>query len=124
MRSIFHLIVMSSYDKVYNMKKPRKGFLYKDKYGHIKGWRDTDGYWYITEFLVYPKYRNQGYGRKLAQHLPNGPCKLYAAPLLTHRPPHISEEKLLDFYQSLGFILQPKEYDGDIRNFMIRPYGT
>ena len=79
-----------------------------------------DGYWYITEFLVYPKYRGQGYGRKLAEHIPSGPCKLYAFPLLTHRGPHIPEEKLLDFYKSLGFILQPKEYEGDERSFMKR----
>lgn len=102
------------------MKKPRKGFIYKDKFGHIKGYLDFDGYWYITEFLVYPKYRRQGYAKKLAEHLPKGPCKLYSFPLLTHRGPHIPEEKLLDFYKSLGFILQPKEFEGDLRNFMKR----
>lgn len=100
------------------MGKLRKGFLYKDQYGHIKGWFDQkDKLWYVTEFLVYPKYRNKGHARQLAKHLPM-PCKLYAFPLLTHRGPHISEEKLVAFYESLGFVLQSKAHEHE-NNLMI-----
>ena len=98
----------------------RPGFIYKDKIGHIKGWFDhKKEMWFVTEFLVYPQHRKQGKGKELAKHLPEGDCYLYATPLLTHRGPHIPEDKLLDFYSSLGFVMQPKSHPFDV-HYMVR----
>jgi len=80
-------------------------FLYKGRLGVIKGFTTPDGYFWISYFEIAEPYRKIGWGRKLAQEFFPPRCKLLAIPLRSA----ISAEKLIAFYQSLGFKLMPDE---------------
>ena len=97
-----------------------QGVIYKDKTGHILGWFDNQQkMWYVAEFVVNPEYRNKGYGTKLATHLPEGKCYLHPHPLTHLDGEHIPQDKLIDFYSKLGFVLQTHEPESLVKT-MIR----
>ena len=75
--------------------------LHKDKTGYIKG-HLKDDYWWIEEFVVYPKFRGKNLAKILAIHLPRK-SKLLAQPLFNMAGPHITKESLINFYKKLGF---------------------
>lgn len=77
--------------------------LYENSIGYVKGRKKKDGLWWIDELVIYPQYRGKGLARSLASHLPKK-CKLLAYPLVNMPGPHLSEESLISFYESLGFV--------------------
>jgi GNAT superfamily N-acetyltransferase len=57
----------------------------------------------IETFVIYEKYRNKGYARKLAKFLPEH-CWLQAEPLANMPGIKLNKQQLIAFYKSIGFI--------------------
>ena len=76
--------------------------IYEDKTGYIKGYLREDGYYWISEFLIYPEYRGRGFARKLASHMPRK-AKLLCYPLMKQGSDILQLDALVAFYKSLGF---------------------
>lgn len=91
----------------------RGSIIYQDKTGYIKGYLRKDGYIWIDEFVIYPKYRGKKLAYKLAEHLP-AKCKLFAYPLFNMKGTHMEAEKLMQFYEKLGFTRTTDEYSNTI----------
>jgi len=87
--------------------------IYEDETGYIKGYLKPDGYWWIKEFVINPKFRNKKLAKTLASHLPQK-CKLLAYPLMNSEGPKLSPENLIKFYQSIGFYITKDKYDNQI----------
>lgn len=88
--------------------------IYCDVYGYIKGYLRSDGFWWISEFVIRAKYRGHGRARVLAKHLPKQ-CMLYPMPMWgMHTASHtiLPLQSLLKFYLSLGFV--EEETDGQL----------
>ena len=85
-----------------------KSTIYENETGYIKGYLAEDGYWWIMEFVIKPKYRGKGLARQLASHLPNK-CRLMAHPLYNMGNVSIGVEDLIKFYESLGFKIVDKD---------------
>jgi len=78
--------------------------IYEDETGYIRGYKTNSGHYWITHFVINPKYRGKGMARKLAEHLPPK-CKLAAHPLYNlDREPKLDQESLTRLYESIGFI--------------------
>lgn len=78
--------------------------IYQDKTGYIEGFLDTDGYWWIDYFVIYPKFRGKGLARNLAKHIPRK-AKLLAWPMYNLLGKKLNVDSLVKFYRSLGFKL-------------------
>jgi len=83
--------------------KKKNNILYKDDTGYITGYLNNDGYWWIEEFVIFPKFRGKGLARNLASHIPKK-SKLLAYPLVNMGGHQLSQENLKKFYISLGFV--------------------
>jgi GNAT superfamily N-acetyltransferase len=81
---------------------------YQDKIGYIKGYWRPDGYFWISEFVINKEFRGKGLARNLAVNIPQK-CMLQAQPLF-NMGGSIPLEKLVSFYESLGFIKTPDFY--------------
>lgn len=91
-----------SFSNWFESKIVYKNTIYKDDTGYIVGYQQEDGYWWIEKFVIYPQFRGKNLARKLASHLPFR-SKLLAYPLVNMGDVHLPQEKLIDFYISLGF---------------------
>ena len=77
-------------------------FIIRTKQGRITGHMNEDGTWYVGEFVVFKKYRKQGFGKRLATLFPPA-CDLIASPLDTS-PECLDQEALVCLYQRFGFV--------------------
>lgn len=92
--------------------KSKKNIIYQDDTGYIKGYLRQDGYYWIEEIVVKEDLRGQGFGRKLAQHLPQK-SKLLAQPMF-NLGNVLDKVNLIKFYESLGFKQTKDEFDNII----------
>lgn len=76
--------------------------IYKDKTGYIKGYLRSDGWWWIAEFVINPKFRGKGLARELAKHIPRK-SRLYAWPMFNMPGKKLGVDDLKNFYRSIGF---------------------
>jgi len=88
-------------------------FIIRIKQGHIKGNINDDGTWYISEFIIYKKYRKQGFGKRLASLFPPA-CDLIASPI-DRSPECLDYDALIKFYRKFGFRFE--NVNNGIRNW-------
>jgi len=86
-----------------------QSIIYQDDSGYISGYLRKDGYWWINELVVYPKQRGKHLARKLADHLPYK-SKLLAFPMFGKAGKTLTQDQLIAFYQSLGFVRTTDEF--------------
>lgn len=91
----------------------KKHIIFQNDYGYIKGKLKKDGYWWIDTLYINPKFRNQGYGKKIAKHIPQK-SMLLAQPLQIKGEPSIDKDSLIKFYEKLGFRPEPDINDNII----------
>jgi len=98
-----------------NFKKWLNGsnMIYKDETGYIKGYKNPDGYWWIEEFTLFPKFRGKGLARKLAENLPQK-SKMLVNPMFNMKGKILSKSQLETFYRSLGFEIKKDSHDNTI----------
>jgi GNAT superfamily N-acetyltransferase len=79
--------------------------LYEDQTGFIKGYKQSDGYYWIEQFYIFPAYRGHGLARKPAKKLPQQ-SRLVVCPIaILDNAPKLSTQQLVNFYTFLGFTL-------------------
>lgn len=81
--------------------------------GYIKGHTRVDGYFWISEFVVHRHNRGKGMAKTLAACLPQK-CKLLACPMYGIAGPTLTKERLVLFYESIGFVRQDDELGNTI----------
>lgn len=82
-------------------------YFLKSRYGFIKAHRRNDGYLWIDEVYVYPKYRGRGYAGQMIDRLPRK-VMLLAYPMMKKGESEgLDLGKLISFYKSKGFRYEP-----------------
>jgi predicted GNAT superfamily acetyltransferase len=91
--------------------------IYDGDLGYIKGYKQKNGYWWISEFVLHAELRGQGKAKELAQYLPDR-CQLMATPIPGEKPT-LSTEQLLRFYTSLGLVEVGESSIGSQQLFLV-----